>query len=141
MSSNKGITMMSLVIYIITMVLVVGIIATITSFFYTNVINLGDESKNVAEFTKFNMYFLEEIKNKDNAVKNLKENSITFTSGNSFTFQDNSIYYNSIRICDNVKSAQFKVDNTKNNVIDVILTIGDNMEYTKTSKYVISNIW
>ena len=141
MKAEKGITMMSLMIYVISMVLVIGIISTITSFFYTNVMNLDDEGSNIAEITKFNMYFLQEVKNFNNEVTKQTDKSITFSTGNTFTFQDNAIYLNNIRICDGVKNCSIKINETSSKkIIEVLLTIGDNMEYTKTTNYVMSKI-
>lgn len=137
MNSNKGVTTTSLIIYVIAMLLVIGIIASITSFFYTNVINLED---NASEITKFNMYFLQETKKDRNEVININTNSITFSSGNTFTFQDNSIYFNNSKICENVKNLAFTIEKINNkDVINVLITIGENLEYTKTTKFVLSN--
>ncbi len=141
MKAEKGITLMSLMIYVISMVLVIGIISTITSFYYTNVMSLADEGENIAEITKFNMYFLQEVKNFNNQVKHQTETSITFSTDNTFTFQDNAIYLNNIRICEGVKACSFKVeDKNSKKIIKVLLTIGENMEYTKTTEYVMSKI-
>ena len=98
MKSSRGVTTTSLIIYVIAMLIVIGIIATITSFFYTNVINLEDSSNNIAEITKFNMYFLQEVKSNNNDIIGVNEKAITFLSGNTFTFQDNGIYMNSSKI-------------------------------------------
>ena len=139
MKSDRGVTTASLIVYVIAMLIIVGIIATITSFFYTNAINLEDNSSNVSTITKFNMYFLEETKNRNNKIINNDSKSITFSTGNTFTFQDNSIYLNSIKICENVKNMGFNVEKINNKeVINVIITIGENVEYTKTTKYVMS---
>lgn len=70
MKSSRGITTTSLIIYIIVMMIVIGMIASITSFFYTNVLSLEDSSA-ISEITKFNMYFLDEVKNKSNSVVRL----------------------------------------------------------------------
>lgn len=139
MKTNRGVTTTSLIIYVIAMLIVMGIIATITSFFYTNVINIEDSSANLTEITKFNMYFLEETKNTNNEIVKLSDTSITFLTGNTFTFQDNSIYLNSSKICENIKQLAFSVEeiNSKK-VITVLITIGDNLEYTKTTKFVMS---
>lgn len=137
MKSSRGVTTTSLIIYVIAMLLVIGIIATITSFFYTNVINLDDSSTNISEITKFNMYFLQETKNKNNSIIQMKKNSITFATGNTFTFQDGCIYFNSIRICEKVKNMELDIEETNNKkIIKVLITIGKNIEYTKTTKYV-----
>lgn len=140
MNGNRGVTIASLTVYIIAMLLVIAIIATITSFFYTNVSNLDTKSKNILEITKFNMYFIEETKKSKNKVLEVAANKskIIFSSGNTYTFQDECIYLNSIRICENVKNAQFSVDE-KNNIVSVLITIGSNLEYTKTTQYVLNN--
>lgn len=139
MDSSRGVTTTNLIIYVIAMLIVIGIIATITSFFYTNVTNLEDNSSNVSEITKFNMYFLQEVKNRNNDIITISEKSITFLTGNTFTFQDNSIYMNSSRISENIKDLKFSLEeiNSKK-VITVLITIGENLEYTKTTKYVMN---
>lgn len=70
MKSSRGITTTSLIIYIIVMMIVIGVIASITSFFYTNVLNIENSSA-ISEITKFNMYFLDEVKNKGTIVTRL----------------------------------------------------------------------
>lgn len=137
MKNNHGVTITSLIVYVIAMLIVIGIIANLTSFFYTNVFNLENESTNISEISKFNMYFLEEVKNANNSIVQISENKITFISGNTFTLQDNAIYLNNIRICENVKNLNFAKEQINNkNVISVLITVGKNMEYTKTTKFV-----
>lgn len=141
MKNNSGFTIGNLTIYIIAMLIVIGLVASITSFFYTNISNIDDSSKNSAEITKFNMYFLEDVKKVNNSVMKISENkkAITFSSGNTYTFQDNSIYFNNIRICENVKNTQFSTSTVgEKTVISVLITIGDKLEYTTTKQYVLS---
>ncbi len=139
MKNNHGVTITSLIVYVIAMLIVIGIIANLTSFFYTNILNLEDESANISEISKFNMYFLKEIKNANNSIAQISENRITFISGNTFTFQDNAIYLNNIRICENIKNLAFAREETNGKeLISVLITVGDNMEYTKTTKFVMS---
>lgn len=137
MKNNHGVTITSLIVYVIAMLIVIGIIANLTSFFYTNVLNLEDESSNISEISKFNMYFLKEVKNANNSIVQIEENKVTFVSGNTFTFQDDSIYLNNIKICKNIKNLNFSKEEINNkNVINVLITVGDNMEYIKTTKFV-----
>jgi hypothetical protein len=141
MKSNSGVTVASLTVYIIAMVIVIGIIASITSFFYTNVNNLDDISKNAAEFNKFNMYFIEDVKKTGNSVMLISSDktSITFSSGNTYTFQDKSIYMNNIRICENIKNLKFELSNiNQKDVVSVLVVVGDNFEYTTTKQYVLA---
>lgn len=137
MKSESGVTVTSLIIYIIAMLIMIGIVATITSFFYTNVSNLDDNSQNVSEITKFNMYFIEEVEKKGNRITSYTNNTISFASGNTYTFQDRAIYLNTIRICENITNVQFKVETAKEKtIITVLMSIGNKMEYTKTTQYV-----
>ena len=91
MKQNLGLTTTSIIIYVIAMMIVIGVIASITSFFYTNVSNVDENSNHIAEITKFHMYFLEETTKKDNTIYTIENESITFATGNTFTFQDNNI--------------------------------------------------
>ena len=143
MKQENGVTLSSLIIYVISMLIVVGVIATLTSFFYRNIANLDDNSENIAEVTKFNIPFLEEVKQANNAVTRVSEDqtAISFFSGNTYTFQDQAIYKNKVRICENVKKATFRVEEIEGKqIVYVLLTIGENMEYTKTMEYVVKGI-
>ena len=83
MKEERGITLGSVTIYVIALLIVVGVISTITSFFYSNIINVNDNSKNMAQITKFNMYFLKDVKDANNNVEVSADNTnITFSSGN-----------------------------------------------------------
>ena len=68
MKNNRGITLTSLIIYVIGMVIVVSLIATLTTFFYKNV-NVDNISKDTTQYTKFSNLFLKEINKKDNLRK------------------------------------------------------------------------
>ena len=45
MKCEKGITLTALTIYVIVFIFVIGIVATITSYFYNNVINFDETTK------------------------------------------------------------------------------------------------
>lgn len=137
MKSESGLTTTSIIIYVIAMMLVIGIIATITSFFYTNVYTLDNSSNNISEITKFHMYFLEETNKTKNEIIRQNENSISFSTGNTFSFQDKSIYYNNIRICENISDLEFAIETlNEKQVIKVLIVIGNESEYSKTTEYV-----
>lgn len=113
MKSNKGITLTSLIIYVIGMTIMVATIATLTSFFYKN-IDVGDINNDTTQYTKFSSIFLEEINRENNSVidcKSLKDevSYIIFSSGNQYTFNEKSkaIYKNNVKICDNVETCDF----------------------------------
>lgn len=116
MSDNKGITMTSLIIYVLGMVIAVSIIATLTSFFYKNV-NVGNISKDTTQYTQFSNIFSKEIERKNNKVIDCKTTEedgnkisyIIFSSGNQYTYksENKSVYKNKVRICQNVENCEF----------------------------------
>jgi len=143
MKNNKGITLTSLIIYVFVLVIVVGIVANVTSFFYTNIINAKDNGQNMATITKFNMYFTKDIKQSGNNVISIANDRsyIKFASGNVYTFQDNAIYFNNIKICDNVSNLRFQMEELNNKkIVTVLISAGLNLEVTKTTKYVMSQM-
>lgn len=115
MKNNRGVTLTSLIIYIIGMAIVIGVISTLTSFFYKNidVSKINDDSG--TQYTKFSSVFLEEINKENNyvidcktVVENDKKTSyIIFSTGNQYTFKNNSIYKNKIKICQNIDDCDF----------------------------------
>lgn len=141
MKNENGVTLVALTIYIIAFAIVIGIISVLTSFFYSNVVNLSDTGENASEFSIFNMYFLEDIKEEGNKVARVDENGkyISFSNGNTYIFQDNHIYKNKVKICDNV--TDFKVEKQRDGkeTVTVFIKIGDNMEFSKTTQYVMNN--
>lgn len=113
MKSNKGITMISLITYIIGLTIVTALIATLTTSFYKN-INVSDVNSDTTQYTKFSSIFSEEINNKDNYVIDCKPitngvSYIIFSSGNQYTFDEKSkaIYKNNLKICENVDMCEF----------------------------------
>ena len=65
MKSEKAITLTSLMIYIIGMIMIISIVSVVTTYFYKNIKNVGAQINPVAEYTKFNNYFTDEINKKN----------------------------------------------------------------------------
>ena len=113
MKKNNGITLTSLIIYVTGMLLVVTTIATLTSFFYKN-IDIKAINNDTTQYTKFSSIFGEEINRSNNSIIDCKSLSdgisyIVFSSGNQYTFNENSkyIYKENVKICDNVELCDF----------------------------------
>ncbi len=116
MKDNRGITLTSLIIYVIGMVIVVSLIATLTTFFYKNV-NVDNISKDTTQYTKFSNLFLDEINKKDNEIVECKTTEedgqkisyIIFSDGNQYTYkaENKSVYKNKIKICKDVEECEF----------------------------------
>lgn len=77
MKSDKGITLVSLIIYVIVMLAVVAIIGTVTSYFYKNINSQYAESTKTDDDTNLNMYLLNDLKNKKVTLLNSSSGKIT----------------------------------------------------------------
>lgn len=145
MKNEKAITLVSLIIYILVMLLVIGVIGSVSAMFYNNTNNFDDETKDIIEYDKFNSYFVKEIKTANNSIDQISDDGtyIIFTTGNSFLFKDNKIFYNDLEITKNVKNVNFKYYTDSNNKQDnTIVTVTVNFEnYTKKMNYKIEEIY
>lgn len=113
MKNDKGVTMISLITYIIGFTIIIALIANLTTYFYKNV-NVSDINNDTTQYTKFSSLFTEEINNKNNSVIDCKPitngvSYIIFSSGNQYTFDESSksIYKNNVKICNNVDICDF----------------------------------
>lgn len=143
MQGEKGITLISITIYVIVMLIVVSVITVLTSYFYTNVdINSVSEDLN-QQYTKFNSYFTEEVNKKGNKLLKIgqiesdtgNQNYIIFLSGNQYTYvpQNQGIYRNQVKIAQNITGCTFSSKKEANGKTTITVTItGKNFEKTTT---------
>lgn len=144
MKNQKGITLISLIIYIIVLTIVIATLSIISNFFYSNIDYIKENSKYISEYNKFNMYFIEDVKNNNNTYE-VTENQVIFEDGTVYTYKpnsDNSIYRNKVKICKNIAYCKFSksetiTKNTTKNIIQVHMVIkGSNLFETK-NEYVL----
>lgn len=139
MKSEKAITLTSLMIYIIGMIMIISIVSVLTTYFYKNIKNVGAQINPVAEYTKFNNYFTDEI-NKNNikileCANGEKQNYIVFDDGTQYTFvkSNKGIYQNEVKICKDITDCTFEQGmENGNDTINVKITVG---EKDYTNKY------
>lgn len=74
MKSQKGITLTSLVLYIMLVLIVLGILSVITASFQNNLKEVNKEGTKNSEVDSFNMYFLQEVKKQGNKISTISEN-------------------------------------------------------------------
>lgn len=122
MKSEKGITLSSLIIYVIAMVIVVSTIAVITKYFYGNVNKLSNSTTSLGEITKLNTFITEQVNKSQNEIAYCSEDGsiIVFYCPNDkdeenningytqFTFKNSSIYLNKIKICNGIDNCKFE---------------------------------
>ena len=152
MKSEKGITLVSLIIYVLVMVIVVALITVITAYFYKNIdINNVNYEIN-SQYTKFNSFFSDEINRKNNKVieigtinqgKDNEQHYIVFSSGNQYTFvkKNRAIYQNNVKIAKYIASCEFikQIQNGKNTISVNIVLSGGGIENTDYSTSFILN--
>lgn len=147
MKSNRGVTLTTLIIYIIVLIIVIGILTTVSNNFYANTKYITDNGKYISEFNKFNMYFIEDVKNNSN-IYSITDNEIVFADGTVYNYKsspDNGIYRNKVKICKNVENCQFtkieEVVNSVNKIIINVTMILDASEAFETSTDYVLKYW
>lgn len=149
MRTEKGITLITVTIYIIVMLIMISIITVLTSYFYKNV-DIQSISQNLnQQYTKFNSYFVKEVNKRGNKVVDIQsvsipkdeekkaetntsqQNYIVFSSGNQYTYipKNQGIYMNKVKIAQNITGCTFATHKEENGKTTVTVTIlGDNFE-------------
>jgi hypothetical protein len=127
---------MSLVIYIIGLLIVIGTLSMFLDYYYSNIKKNTYSEGSAEEYVKLTMYLTEEFNSKD--IKNiscspeyiyLRMNNDGF---HEYIYQNNCIYYierdkdknviKQIELCKNVETCIFNYDNIKNS-INIIVNI------------------
>ena len=142
MKNEKGITLMTIIIYVIAVFALLGTISVLTNFFHKNVQVVTSESILEAEYNKFNMQFLDDIKKEGNKIQTINSNYISFSNGSVYTISNNKIYRNSVAIAEYAETLVFKKSVVGNDItiIEVIIEFENkNGAMTKTEKYTLSN--
>ena len=76
MKSEKGITLITLIITIIVLCIVIAMLSVVSSMFFENTKYLKEDSKNLSEYNKFAMFFIEYCKNNEDVYEVLNDKII-----------------------------------------------------------------
>lgn len=152
LKSEKGVTLTSLIIYVIAMLITITIITVVTGYFKKNVVVDSENYTFYGEFTKFQSYFSDEVNRENNRILEIyngeTENSqsyVAFSSGNQYTFvpANKAIYQNNVKICSGVQKCKFTETNEGGKpAITVAITIKGNKEsaaQVRTTTYILDN--
>ena len=114
MKSEKGITLISLTIYVIAMAIVVGVIAIISTFFYSNMEDTDNIVSPMTEYTKFNSFFSDEVNHEGIEVVSCGttdngQNYIVFSNEVQYTYieANRAIYRNKVKIAKEIDDCTF----------------------------------
>ncbi len=122
MRSNKGITLTSVLIYVIGLVIVVGMLNTFSSYFFTNVDEIVAEDSAQEQYSRFLAYITKDINSEDLLVAKTgvefdkRYIMLKFKDGieHQYIIQNGNLYYLDIRenvdkiinLCKNVNDEQ-----------------------------------
>lgn len=134
MKNNNGITLNTLVMYIIATTILLTLIGKMTSNLYTSTKKIDAKTIDVAYLNRVNTYLLKESKYSGNKVYEASDNGVIFTSGNVISYKDdNKLYYNTTQICNDITTCKFHYDdNTK--VITLVIEFNNLSEQTLNYK-------
>ena len=144
MKSQKGITLISLTVYVIVMAIVVGVIAIISTFFYSNINDTNVDINPITEYTKFNSFFSDEINHTNIKILDCGttedgQNYIVFYNGVQYTYipENQGIYRNQVKIAKGISNCTFtrSVQNGKD-VVEVVFEAGNR---TRETTYTLKN--
>ena len=131
MKSQKGVTLISLTVYIIALLIIITMITIISSFFRENVTNKIGDIDSLVGYTKFNSFFAKEIKKGDIEVVEFAKNYIVFNNDIQYNYikENRGIYRNKVKIVKDVQDCEFSVitDSSKY-VITIKLTMQNDKE-------------
>lgn len=165
MKSQKGVTMLSLILYVASFLAVTAVVAGITTFFYNNIEILDTKIGSNSQYNKINLYMLNECKKEGSSLfawqntsdetglptykdkltdkTNATQTFITFQDAdgnkNSFIYvkSEENLYYNSIKLGEDIKDFKFKIDyGTGKTVLKIFINIDGS---TFTTEYVVAS--
>lgn len=124
MKSEKGVTLLSVTVYVIGMTVAIAIISRLTAFFYSNTTDIRDIEP-VTEYTTFNTHFSEEANTPNIKILECESDYIAFDNGVQYTFvsENHSVYKNKVKICNNIEKCTFEQGTDENDKTTVKVTI------------------
>lgn len=115
MKSEKGITLTSLVIYVIGITIIFAVVANLTIYFNKNSRTIEYTTNNSAQITRLSQYLINDTKKENAQITEANENIIIIQANGEtikYTYDKNSkgIYRNKVKIANDVQSLEIKKD-------------------------------
>ena len=106
MKMQKGVTLVSLTIYIIVMTIVISVISMISTYFFKNTKNILKDIEPITEQTRFSSFFTEEVNRSNSKILACDEHYVVFDDGVQYTFvpENKGVYRNQVKICRGVEN-------------------------------------
>jgi len=126
MKSNKGITLISLIIYIIVFMIVITTVATISGYFTKNTDDVVISANSSEQYTRLTTYLTNDLNSINYKSINIRGDYIDITfldnSSHQYVFNNNKIYYISYKdreidkeltLCNQVTDYSLAIDEEK----------------------------
>lgn len=130
--SEKGITLTALIVYIIVLSIVMGIVTSISTFFYDNIFIIRDSAKYASEFDKFNSFMVIDVKNNTKVNIDSENKTIIFEDGTTYVYNQNDkgIYRGKVKVATNVSRLEcskkiITVNNIDKQILSIDIVIGN----------------
>ena len=141
MKSEKGISLISLIIYLIAFTTTVAIVANVSNYFYKNLTQSGNSLKTNEQLLKLNSYLTKEINIRGNVIESIGEEQVSSTqkmnyiifanTQNQYSFINGEIYFNKTKICSDINTCNFEYNN---DVLTVRITVNGNNTFVNSYK-------
>ena len=140
LKSEKGVTLLTLTIYIIVLTAIVGIMAGVSSLFYNNIGMMKDAIENAGDFDTLNSCLISDSKSNSAVVVDETAKTIKFEDGTEITpelLKDmglvKCIYRGEFKVASNVQyfsvtNSTKTVDNFQKNILSVKIIVGDSTQ-------------
>ena len=118
MKSQKGITLISVTIYIIGLTIAIAVVTVLSSYFSKNIDTGITNIESYSEYTNFDSFFSQEVNHSNIKVLECTNSYIVFDNGVQYTFvpENKAIYKDRVKICSKVENCTFNysIKNGKN---------------------------
>lgn len=135
LKSEKGVTLLTLTIYMIVLTAVLGMMTVLSNLFYNNVYTLQDTVENAGDFDTLNSCLITDAKANTSVRVDESTKTIVFGDDTTYTYneEEETIYRGEFKVASHVKyfnvtSSTKTVDNVEKEILTIKIIIGDSTQ-------------
>ncbi len=144
LKSQKGITLVTLAIYMVLAAMVISMLALLTRNFRENLDNVNSQTITDNEFDKINLQLLNETKKTNNQIITVTATMVEFKSGNIYEYnQEEKIIYQKnltedieVKVAEKISNVEFSRMSENNRDILIVTVTIDGKQ--RTTEYVMA---
>ncbi len=150
MKNNKGISLISLSIYVLVATIVVGILTFMNANFFSKVSEASSKTELMNEYAKFISVFLKDVKNSEKVIEYTND-KLKFSDNVSYeikamknedgTIKEYAIFRDSVKVCEGIHKSEigvlpaFDYDYLENTVAVTLAFSNDSYEWLENGVY------